>query len=461
MAYKKDKTVTTAEQQAAANANAVKNYGSFSASDRTNQYGNYADQYFNNMINYGDFTASGKLKATEQKKINAENALANYGDFNWNRQGDYDSLFDKYLNREDFSYDVNGDALYQQYKDQYTTLGNLAMMDTMGQAAAMNGGYGSSYAQSVGQQAYQGYLQQLNDKVPELYELAYNKYTQEGRNMENQLSLLGSDRSAQYGEWADGRNFLVADRDYYGNDYYNLHNQEYGMYIDKYGRLVDGYNAASDAYNTGWNQDYTSWEGGLNQLVDQRDYATKQALNLYDQGYTSYIDGVSDDQWNKEFAEAQRQFNLENGITDNNNDGTPDNQQITSKANNGNVSNSNIIAMQNELGVTPDGKWGPKTQEAALKKWGTTSADEALTKYQVGGGGTKGWKDHDATKLEENKKAKGGSYYADTLDTLKEMKKAGKKQSEALAYLEELVGENYISRSEYLTLANKWRDGKL
>ncbi|MBO7319778.1 MAG: hypothetical protein J6V06_07160, partial [Clostridia bacterium] len=68
------------------------------------------------------------------------------------------------LNKEKFTYDVNADALYNQYKDQYMAAGKTAMQDTMGQAAAMTGGYGNSYAQAVGQQQYQGYLQQLNDK---------------------------------------------------------------------------------------------------------------------------------------------------------------------------------------------------------------------------------------------------------------------------------------------------------
>lgn len=76
-------------------------------------------------------------------------------------QGTFDEqvreLFEKLQNQEKFSYDLNGDALYQQYKDQYTTQGKLAMMDTMGQAAALTGGYGNSYAQGVGQQAYHCY----------------------------------------------------------------------------------------------------------------------------------------------------------------------------------------------------------------------------------------------------------------------------------------------------------------
>lgn len=50
------------------------------------------------------------------------------------------------------------------------------MQDTMGQAAALTGGYGNSYAQGVGQQAYQGYLQQLNDNVPQLQAQALQTY---------------------------------------------------------------------------------------------------------------------------------------------------------------------------------------------------------------------------------------------------------------------------------------------
>ena len=64
------------------------------------------------------------------------------------------NTINKINNREKFSYDINGDALYQQYKDQYVNLGQMAMKDTMGQAAALTGGYGSSYGQAVGQQQY-------------------------------------------------------------------------------------------------------------------------------------------------------------------------------------------------------------------------------------------------------------------------------------------------------------------
>lgn len=62
--------------------------------------------------------------------------------------------FDGILNRKDFSYDMNNDQMYQQYRDAYMRQGQQAMRDTMGAASALTGGYGSTYAQTAGSQAY-------------------------------------------------------------------------------------------------------------------------------------------------------------------------------------------------------------------------------------------------------------------------------------------------------------------
>lgn len=108
-----------------------------------------------------------------------------------NRPGDlvdpykdkYMGYLDQFESRDPFSYDFNSDALYNQYKDQYIQQGRMAMMDTMGQAAALTGGYGNSYAQTAGQQAYNQQLGQLNEIMPELYDRAYGRYQQEGQEM--------------------------------------------------------------------------------------------------------------------------------------------------------------------------------------------------------------------------------------------------------------------------------------
>ena len=132
------------------------------------------------------------------------------------------------LNRKDFQYDVNGDALYQQYKDRYVNLGQKAMMDTMGQAAKLTGGYGNSNAQMVGQQAYQGYLQGLTDKIPELAQLAYQRYAQLGQDLYQKYGLLNSQEQADYSRWA-------AERDYLANLYNTERGYDYGVYRDTVG----------------------------------------------------------------------------------------------------------------------------------------------------------------------------------------------------------------------------------
>ena len=112
-------------------------------------------------------------------------------------------IANKIINREKFSYDLNGDALYKQYKDRYIQQGKQAMMDTMGQAAALTGGYGNSYAQSVGQQTYQGYLQGLNDQIPTLYQIALDKYTAEGNQMRDNLGVMMQQDDVGYGRYRD------------------------------------------------------------------------------------------------------------------------------------------------------------------------------------------------------------------------------------------------------------------
>lgn len=120
--------------------------------------------------------------------------------------GDINRLQDQLLNREAFNYDVNSDAMYQNLKDQYVSGGKMAMMDTMGQAAAMTGGYGNSYAQGAGQQAYQNYLTGLTDQIPDLYNMALQNYIQQGDQLAQQYGIL-MDREAQdYNRYMENQN---------------------------------------------------------------------------------------------------------------------------------------------------------------------------------------------------------------------------------------------------------------
>ena len=117
-----------------------------------------------------------------------------------------DDLLMQINGREPFSYNPTEDALYQILKDQYTQQGQMAMLDTMGQAAALTGGYGNSYGQAVGQQQYNAYLQQLTDVVPDLYDRAYGVYQQEGQDLQNKYAMLADLEATDYNRYQDSYN---------------------------------------------------------------------------------------------------------------------------------------------------------------------------------------------------------------------------------------------------------------
>ncbi len=121
----------------------------------------------------------------------------------------------KVTNRAPFTYDINADGLYQQYKNQYQTLGKQAMQNTQAKAAEKTGGYGNSYGVTAGMEAYTSYLNRLNDMVPQLYELAYRRYQNHTNQLMEEYQLA---RQAQ-----------------------NAYNQQWQQQADRYGDLASYY----------------------------------------------------------------------------------------------------------------------------------------------------------------------------------------------------------------------------
>jgi len=156
-------------------------------------------------------------------------------------QDQLSSLLSQLQNRPSFQYDADGDALYQQYKDRYIHNGQRAMQDTMGQAAALTGGYGSSYAQNVGQQAYNEYMMGLNDVIPELYQLARDRYDRETAKLQDRYTMFANLDAQDYSRWQDQRNAYYTELDRLTD------NARYEAEQD-WSRYASGYNAAYDQY---------------------------------------------------------------------------------------------------------------------------------------------------------------------------------------------------------------------
>jgi peptidoglycan hydrolase-like protein with peptidoglycan-binding domain len=248
-------------------------------------------------------------------------------------QGQLSDIIQNIQNREDFSYNLNEDALYQQLKDQYVLMGQQASMDTMGQAATLTGGYGNSFAQTAGQQAYQGYLQQLNDRVPELYGMALDQYNQEGQALYDQAALMAQMEDQDYGRYRDQISDYYAELDRRTEDARYQGEQDYGRYMD-------GYNMA------------------YGQFIDDRNLTYQQDR-----------DKVSDAQWQAEFDEAKRQYDQQYALAagkssgGNGDNGGPDNVGSNYTKNPG-FSKEQILSIQRQAGIAEDGIWGPDTANA-------------------------------------------------------------------------------------------------
>ena len=230
------------------------------------------------------------------------------GAYNSAYQSDLQGLYDRIMNREKFTYDLNGDALYNQYKQQYQQMGRQAMMDTMGQAAALTGGYGNSYANTAGNQAYQAYLSKVGDIVPQLQQQAFERYTQEGSDLNNRLNLVQNLENADYNRYRDSVSDWNTERSYANDDYWNQRNQDYQDYMN----MLNYWNQQAQQENQNyWSQQ--QYDTSVSQY--ERDLAYKQAMAILSGGKLPSADllakaGISDaDALNRYMQQANDYFN--------------------------------------------------------------------------------------------------------------------------------------------------------
>lgn len=214
--------------------------------DYTSPTGNGYSYSYSSSGSYANPDTAGKLAGYENSRPkysqsqDVTDAWNKVKDLEGSKPGDYVSkygdqiqaLLDKILNRDPFKYDFNADPMYQMYKDRYLQQGRMAMQDTMGDAAALTGGYGNSYAATAGQQAYQSYLQGLNDRIPDLRDFAYNAWLNEGDRMRSNLSTLQGLEDTDYARYRDTVGDYKDELNYYYNRFGDMSDREYNRYLN-------------------------------------------------------------------------------------------------------------------------------------------------------------------------------------------------------------------------------------
>lgn len=231
---------------------------------------------------------------------------------------DVEAMMNKIMNREEFVYDVDSDPLFQQALASAMNSGRTAMQDTIGQASALTGGYGSTYATSAGNQAYNAFIEDAYNNLPEYYNMAMQKYQMDGEEMYNQLGMLSDADAREYGRIVDAYNANFS----YSQ---NLYNQDFGLWqattdnayksaslqMDEHNTLlntnVNAYNIYNDKANTMYNREYQSWADEITQAQQ-----LVGILNSDWQNQTNRDFQASESQKNRDFqaseAEKDRAF---------------------------------------------------------------------------------------------------------------------------------------------------------
>lgn len=203
------------------------------------------------------------------------------GEFQSKYEDQINSILDSILNNKSFSYtadDLANDDLYQMYRENYTKQGDKAMRDTMGNAAALTGGYGSTYATAAGQQAYDEYLSQLNDKALEFRDKAYQQYLNEQADRYNQMNVVTG-----------------------------LDNTDYSRYRDTVDDYWKNLSYLSGRYDTERNFDYGQYRDNMSDYYSDLSYLANRYDSEYGKDWDGYQADVAADQWAKQFAFQQDQ----------------------------------------------------------------------------------------------------------------------------------------------------------
>jgi hypothetical protein len=136
----------------------------------------------------------------------------------------------------------------------------MASEDAVARASAMTGGYGNSYAATAGAQAFNEQMGQLNDVIPELFQMAYDKYAREGQDLKDAYSMLAAREAEAYGKYRDEMGDYLTERDYLTG---RLESEK----ADDYNRFADERN-----FGYGANRDTVAdkkWQSEYDLAIDQ------------------------------------------------------------------------------------------------------------------------------------------------------------------------------------------------
>lgn len=248
-------------------------------------------------------------------------ALDAYGE-KW-QGSEYQPLRDEYLKKAaemEFSFDPNTDPVWQALQKQYLREGRRATEDTLGRYAAMTGGMPSTAAVSAATQAGDYYAAQLSDRLPQVYQDAYNRYLQEYQKQLGISDAYAGFDDREYSRWLDqqGKDLDLA------KIYNDLGVQDYNRYRDtrkdwlderdwQYGLVGDNISMEQEAFDNR----YKKYLDELDRFNADRDFMhdaaaenIKYNTDYNNEQYNRILDALEQANYEREQAENKRRWDL-------------------------------------------------------------------------------------------------------------------------------------------------------
>lgn len=205
--------------------------------------------------------------------------------FKYSNQQQYNKALRDITERKPFEYDLSNDMLFQQAKEQYQAMGKTAMADTIGQASAMTGGYGNSYATTAGNQAYQAHLRELNNSIGDYYAMALSSYNNETDRLNGVFSTLSADRGNELNEWGSNWNVYNSLYSLYQNEYSDMLGKDMTAWQQRGSNLYNAANLATSQYGTAASNDINLYSSQENLKATQAQQLEAERANRADEAY--------------------------------------------------------------------------------------------------------------------------------------------------------------------------------
>ena len=247
--------------------------------------------------------ASEYVNKNQEKIDEWTDKLTNREPYKGQYQGKIDDLLNEIQNREEFTYNPASDPTYQAYSEKYRNEGNRAVQNVLGSAAAMNGGQLSSYGLTAAQQAQNAYAAEMSNVLPQLQQMAYEMYQDEGNAMYQNLSALMNQDDRAYGRYLDEGNALYQNL----SALMNQDDREYGRYLDELSIDQSILSTLMEQNNVDYNRHQNDYTNELNQW--QLNYGVDRDV-LNDQRYENEL-ALELERYENELAREQERYENE------------------------------------------------------------------------------------------------------------------------------------------------------